>query len=84
MAALIPRPAPGVGGWGFQLTSALSCFIFQIFHILFTIPICMDSKIVGRYFGHRSILGFTSDFRMTIVEFYTIFSRFWYGIRTFV
>ena len=23
MAALIPRPAPGVGGWGFQLTSAL-------------------------------------------------------------
>ena len=30
----------------------------------------MDSKIVGRYFGHRSILGFTSDFRITIVEFY--------------
>ena len=28
------------------------------------------SKIVGRYFGHRSILGFTSDFRITIVEFY--------------
>ena len=25
MAALIPRPAPGVGGWGFQLTSALVC-----------------------------------------------------------
>ena len=24
MAALIPRPAPGVGGWGFQLTSALA------------------------------------------------------------
>ena len=33
----------------------------------------MDSKIVGRYFGHRNILGFTSDFGMTIVEFYTIF-----------
>ena len=33
----------------------------------------MDRKIVGRYFGHRSVLGFTSDFRVTIVEFYTIF-----------
>ena len=30
----------------------------------------MDSKIVGRYFGHRSILGLTSDFSITIVEFY--------------
>ena len=27
----------------------------------------MDSKIVGRYFGHGSILGFTSDFRIAIV-----------------
>ena len=33
-------------------------------------PNMYGSKIVGRYFGHRSILGFTSDFRITIVEFY--------------
>ena len=49
----------------------------------FTIPICMDSKIVGRYFGHRSI--FRPYIRFSHYHCRVLFfSRFWYGVRIFV